>query len=156
MSLVENLINQISTQGLGGITKPQGFDLNDETFAKLLEKQMGQVENSQQSNMLGHMGAPAGFMIEPINGVDFAEAVQDQMEIIGENKYTFENDINSPIEIKDIDMSDYFTTLIKTATDNNSDFLNFAKKQASNAYGVFGKIFVEDMKDFVQDITSMV
>ena len=40
MSLVENLINQISTQGLSGITKPLGFDIEDDTFAKLLEKQM--------------------------------------------------------------------------------------------------------------------
>ena len=40
MSLVENLINQITTQGLGGITKPLGFDMNDDTFANLLEKQM--------------------------------------------------------------------------------------------------------------------
>ena len=40
MSLVENLINQISTQGLGGISKPLSFDLNDDTFANLLEKQM--------------------------------------------------------------------------------------------------------------------
>ena len=37
MSLVENLINQISTQGLGGITKPFGFDMNDDTFANLLD-----------------------------------------------------------------------------------------------------------------------
>ena len=155
MSLVENLINQISTQGLGGITKPQGFDLDDDTFAKLLEKQMNQVYNSTQSNLIGNLGAPAGFMIEPVNGIDFAEAVQDQMEILGENKYTFENDVNTPIEIKDIDMSDYFSSLIKTATDNNSDFLNFAKKQAAGAYGMFGKTFVEDMTDFVQDITAM-
>ena len=40
MSLVENLINQISTKELGGLTKPTGFDMDDDTFAKLLEKQM--------------------------------------------------------------------------------------------------------------------
>ena len=37
MSIVENLVNQISTKGLGGITKPFGFDMEDDTFAKLLE-----------------------------------------------------------------------------------------------------------------------
>ena len=29
MSLVENLINQISTKELGGISKPSGFDMNE-------------------------------------------------------------------------------------------------------------------------------
>lgn len=156
MSLVENLINQISTGELGGITKPQGFDLSDDTFAKLLEKKLNSTEEASSTNMLGNMGAPAGFMIEPMDGIDFSETVQDQMEILGETKYTYENTIDKPIEMKEVKIGDYFSTLLETASNNNSDFLNFAKRQASNAYSLFGKSYVTSMSDFVEDITSMI
>ena len=88
MSLVENLINQITTQGLGGITKPQGFDLEDDTFSKLLEKGLNAYNNEiQPTNTIGHMGAPAGLLIEPLEGTEFAETVQDQMEIVGDKTH---------------------------------------------------------------------
>ncbi len=155
MSLVENLINQISTNGLNGITNPLGnFDLNDDTFAKLLDKQLNSINNDTPSNFVGNFGMPAGLVIEPIDGTEFAETVQDQMEIIGENKLSREEYINQPIEFKDIDMGDYFSNLLKTGTNNNSNFMNFAKKNATNAYNVFSKNFVADMQDFVEDIAS--
>ena len=157
MSLVENLINQISTKELGGITKPTGFDMDDDTFAKLLEKQMDNSTTVSLDNSLGNMGMPAGFMIEPFEGVDFSETAQDQMEIIGENKLSKEEYINQPIEFKDIDMGDYFSNLIKSSSQaENNSFMNFAKRHATNAYGVFGRNFVDDMKDFVQDIASAI
>ena len=100
MSIVENLVNQISTQGLGGITKPLGFDMEDDTFAKLLEKQMSSTQEISSDNFIGSMGAPAGLVIEPLDGTNFADTVQDQMEIIGENKLSREEYINQPIEFK--------------------------------------------------------
>lgn len=155
MSLVENLINQISTGELGGITKPQGFDLSDDTFAKLLEKQLNSTQDTPPANTLGNMGAPAGFMIEPMEGIEFSETLQDQMEIIGETKYTYENTLDKPIEMKDIKLGDYFSTLLETATNNNSDFLNFARKQASSAYNLFGKSYVSDLREFASDLANM-
>ena len=154
MSLVENLINQITTQGMGGITKPLGFDMNDDTFAKLLNKQLNSSEEIGSNDIYNNLGAPAGLIIEPLDGVDYAETVQDQMEIIGENKLSKEEYINQPIEFKDIDLSDHFSKLLKFNTETNSDFLNFARKNATNAYNVFSKGFVEDMQDFVKDIAS--
>lgn len=154
MSLVENIVNQISTQGLGGITKPSEFGLDDDTFAKLLEKQLNSVKENSPSNFVGNFGAPAGLMIEPLEGTDFAETVQDQMESIGETKLTKEEYINQPIEFKDVDMGDYFSNLLKSNTDNNSDFMHFAKKHATNAYNVFSKTFVENIAEFAEDIAS--
>ena len=155
MSLVENLINQISTSGLNGITSPLGnFDLSDDTFSKLLDKQLNSAQENTPSNFVGNFGIPAGLMIEPLEGTDFAETVQDQMEIIGENKLSKEEYINQPIEFKDVDMGDYFSNLLKTQAETNSDFMNFARKNATNAYNVFSKNFVADMKDFVEDIAS--
>ena len=43
---------------------------------------------------------------------------------------------DSPFMIKDMDFGDYFSNLLKSPSDNNSQFMNFAKKQASNAYDV--------------------
>ena len=155
MSLVENLINQISTSGLNGITSPLGnIDLSDDTFSKLLDKQLNSVQENTPSNFVGNFGIPAGLMIEPLEGTDFAETVQDQMEIIGENKLSKEEYINQPIEFKDVDMGDYFSNLLKPQAETNSDFMNFARKNATNAYNVFSKNFVADMKDFVEDIAS--
>ena len=82
MSLVENLINQISTQGLGGITKPIGYDSSDDTFSKLLEKQLISANETLTNNFIGNMGIPAGLMIEPIDGIDFSEIAKDQLEIL--------------------------------------------------------------------------
>ena len=155
MSLVENLINQISTGELGGITKPQGFDLSDDTFAKLLEKQLNSAQETPTNTILGSMGAPAGFIIEPMEGIEFSEIAQDQIEALGETKYTFDNNLDKPIEMKDIKIGDYFSTLLETASKQNSDFLNFAKKQASSAYNIFGKSYVTNLSDFASDLASM-
>ena len=154
MSLVENLINQISTKGLGSITSPQGFDLDDDTFSKLLDKSMA---NSQQlpnvSNFVGEMGMPAGLIIEPLDGSDFANTVQDQMEILGQ-KIPNEPISTEPFEIKDISIGDYFSSLLKTETNENSDFMNFAKKQATNFYGLQSKNLILDTREFIQDVLT--
>lgn len=154
MSLVENIINQISTDGLGGITKPTGFDMDDVTFAKLLEKQIDSNNNISTINSLGEMGMPAGLVIEPLNGTEFAQTVQDQLESVGEVKLTNEVLEPEPFVMKDVNLGDYFSNVLKSS-DKNSDFMNFAKRQASNAYEIFGKSYITDMTDFVEDITSM-
>jgi hypothetical protein len=110
------------------------------------------------TNSVGQMGAPAGLIIEPLNATDsieHAEKVQDQMEALGDSVFK-ETGINSAIEIKDMDFGDYFSNLLKTPNDNNSQFMNFAKKQASNAYDAFRRNYVFDMQDFVKDVTSMI
>lgn len=155
MSLVENLINQISTQGLNGITNPLGgFDLNDDTFAKLLDKQLNSINETAPTNFVGTMGAPAGLMIEPIDGVEFAEAAQDQMELLGENKFSREEYVNQPIEFKELDFGDYFSNLLKTGTEAGSDFMNFARKQATGFYEMQAKDFVFDTKEFIQGVLN--
>ena len=70
------------------------------------------------------MGAPAGLIIEPLDGVNHAETVQDQMEIIGEKKLSRDEYINQPIEFKDIDLEDHFSKLLKLNSSSNSDFMN--------------------------------
>ena len=155
MSLVENLVSQIATQGLGGVTKPLGFDMEDDTFSKLLEKQMSTFTN-QPANTIGEMGVPAGMIIEPLDGTEFAETLQDQMEAVGETKFTKEPITTEAFEMKDIDMGDYYSKLLKASSEGNPDFMNFAKKHASNAYGLFGKSYITDVIDFAEDLASAI
>ena len=152
MSLVENIINQITTAG--GITKPQGFDLGDDTFAKVLEKASGANTVGMQDNLMGEMGSPAGLQIEPLEGVEHAEAAQDQIEAVGETKLV--NEVTEPIEIKDMNVGDYFSSLLKSDADNNSGLMDFAKKHATNAYDIFGRSYVTDVKELADDIASMI
>lgn len=154
MSLVENLINQISTNGIGGIANPQKFDLEDDTFSKILEKQMANLNNFDSTNTLGNMGVPTGLVIEPFEATDFSNTVQDQMEING-IKNPNDPVLVEPIEIKEINMDDYFSNLIKTSTENK-DFMNFAKKHATNAYDIFKRTYITDIKEFAQDLASMI
>lgn len=153
MSLVENLINQISTKELGGITKPSGFDVNDDTFAKLLEKELNSKLEETQSNIMGNLGVPAGFFIQPMDGIEFSQDVQDQLEAIGEVKLTNEVSTDSFV-MKELDMSDFFSNLLKASTNSNSEFMNFARKKAATSYEVFGKNFVSDLAEFVDDVAS--
>lgn len=156
MSLVENLLNQISTKELGGISKPIGFDMNDNTFAKLLEKELNTKIEEPKSNILNNLGIPAGFVVEPMEGVDFSGMVQDQLEALGETKITNEA-ISEPFEIKELDMGDFFSNMLKTSDNNsNNEFMNFAKKKATNSYQMFGKSFVSDLAEFVDDVASSI
>ena len=63
MSLVSSLVNantQIQAVGTGIQT---GLDVNDKTFADILEKQMG-IQPEEQQNIIQQLGAPAGFEIQ--------------------------------------------------------------------------------------------
>ena len=155
MSLIEHLVNQISTNELGGITKPSGFDMNDDTFSKLLEKELNAKAESIQENIIGNLGVPAGFFIEPFEGVEFSQNVQDQLEAISEKKVTNELPVE-PFEMKELDLGDFFSNMLKTSTNSNNDFMNFARKKATNSYENFGRNFVTDLAEFVDDVKSLI
>ena len=146
MSLVENLVNQISTNGLGGITKPQGFDLNDPTFDNLLQKVM---ENNAALNdklqILGNLGQPSGMIIEPFDKTAPIQPIGKKNNIDTE-----------PIQIKDVDMgNNYFSNLLKEAPQEHKSVMNVAQKLAASAYNTFGKNLVEDLSDFAKDVAAM-
>ncbi len=137
MSMLENIVGQIASTATGGLTKPQGFDLNDDTFAKLLMKASEIQPTEEQNNMFSNLGAPAGFEIEPLDAVQQAQNIE------------FNPD---DIEIKDLKISEnYFSNLLN----DNSNAMNLAKRHAANAYNLFGKGFVDTLGEFVGDAASM-
>lgn len=147
MSLVENFVNQISLQGLGGITKPNGFDLSDDTFAKLLEKSMQSSLQSQSvdSQSFG-LGIPAGMIIEPFEGTEPIQPLpqKNNIEALAET-----------VEIKDVDFGgDYFSNLVKNSSDDNSSIIGCVKKHAAVAYNVFGRGLVTNALELMQDATN--
>ena len=146
MSLVENLVNQISTNGLGGVTKPQGFDLNDDTFAKLLQdKMINETVLNDKLQALGTMGQPSGMIIEPLDGTAASQPIGNENNIQSE-----------PLEIKDVDTgTNYFSNLLKEAPQEHKILMNVAKKYASSAYNTFGRNLVEDIADFAKDLVAL-
>ena len=143
MSLVENLVNQITTKGLGGVTKPQGFDLNDSTFENLLQKAIGNgTELNDKLKILGDMGQPSGMIIEPFENSMTVKPIGQENYISAE-----------PIQIKDVDLgNNYFLNLLKDAPQEHKSLMNVAKRYAASAYNTFGKNLVEDLTDFAKDI----
>ena len=140
MSLVENLVNQISLPK-AGVTGLNGINLEDDVFAKLLEKQSEKLNSiNAQESMFGQLGMPAGFQIESIDGPS---------EIMSVNNI---QPTEQKIDIKDMDVGDFFSSLLN----DNKDVMRFAQKHASNAYQLFNKGFVEDIADFASDIAAKV
>ena len=138
---MENIAGQISTKGLGGITSPQGFDMSDDTFAKILNGKMINGAESSDNNKIVLFGAPAGFVIEPI------DAPQTTKEVKPIN--------TEEIQIKDIDLTDFFTNVIKNNSEDDKGIIDLAKKHAVNAYNTFAGKYVADLKDLISDTLAM-
>lgn len=160
-SIVSNLIEQISSSAVGGVNKSQNFDLEDMTFAKLLETQgLKLQEASNPSEALGQLGMPAGFQIESIDGADVDIETQDNYsnnKVDPRNNVTDISELDSnPNTVKSSE-ENFFSSLLNEHSQNtNSKMFNFALKHAANLYGLSGKSVVNDLSDFVTDISGMV
>lgn len=143
MSLVENLISQISSSSIGGAFKPQSFDMNDLTFANLLGKQLNSLAENAQADITKQLGAPAGMIIEPFDNSSITEVSETQKT----------EDSPDTIKIQDLKTDNFFSTLL--SNDSNNNVMNYAKKHATNAYNVFSKSYVSSLSDFVGDITAL-
>ena len=158
MSLVSNFIGGISSSQFGNaLGVSNNFDLNDSTFADILNKQMETQPTQEPQNILGQLGIPAGFQID---GIDFAETALDQIEAVGEKigieKEDFNNlfDTNKDNEITTSEVATFFTSLLEkntTGQENRSELFDFAQKQASNMYNKFAKSMVTTLEEFVTD-----
>lgn len=137
MSALGNIVSQISSAAIGGNIKPQGFDLNDDTFEKLLMKASEVSPVNEIDNRFSNLGVPAGF----------------QIELLGETNSTPAIEFNpQDIEIKDLNVSENsFSGLM----DRNPNLINFAKIHAANAYNIFSKNFVDTLSEFVSDTASI-
>ena len=141
MSLVENIINQISSNKLNG-SGPLSLDLNDDTFSKILDKQFANnAEQKNITNMLGEIGIPAGLNMEfPDGQMNFSTFDINNMNANYEN-----------IDLVDLDIGSGFASLLN----EKSDYYKLAQKHATNVYNAFSKSFVDDLSEFVTSTSSM-
>jgi len=166
MSLVSGLINGIASSGIAGrSTVTPDFDLNDSTFSDLLNKQLNIQTGGNTSgiDMLGSLGMPAGMQIE---GVDFSEKVQDQMEAFGEEIKTegTENstnpfDMNKDGNVTVSETMDFITSLLDNDSAGyniRSGLYNFAKRQAANFYSKYSGNVVTNLSEFVNDVKELI
>ena len=169
MSLVSNFVGNISSIGLNnGVSSTPSFDLNDTTFSELLEKQLNkssQVQNSS-TNLIDGLGMPPGIQIENLDGTDFTETAQDQVEAVGEKIDTTETDnttnpfdMNNDGDVTTSEVVTFFSSLL----DNNSqgqnarsELFDFAKKQAADFYNKYSKNVVSNLTELVDDIKRVV
>ena len=163
MSLISNAINGIGNN-LGGIKATPDFNLDDSTFADLLEKQLLNKIDSQENNTITGLGMPAGFQIENLDGTEFSETAQDQMEAIGEKINIEENNISNPFDMDhngDVtghEAISFFSSLLNSDTKGNnarSELFDFAKKQAANFYNKYSKTVVYNISELAADVKSL-
>ncbi len=164
MSLISNAISGIGNN-LGGIKATPDFNLDDSTFADLLEKQLQNKIDSQENSTITGLGMPAGFQIENLDGSEFSETAQDQMEAIGEKINIEENNISNPFDMDnngDVtghEAISFFSSLLNNDTkgDNaRSELFDFAKKQAAEFYNKYSKTVVNNLNEFATDIKSII
>jgi len=166
MSLVSGFISGITSSGIGGSNAASlnyGFD--DNSFSDLLEKQMNVKADGDANNinMLGSLGMPAGMQID---GIDFSEKVQDQMEALGEEiktEYAANNanpfDMNKDGNVTLSETADFFTTLLDNdpaGQNARSGLYNYAKQQATNFYSKYSGNVVTNLSEFVNDIKELI
>ena len=170
MSLVSNFIGGIGfnpgINGNNGVTSQ--FDLNDTTFAELLEKQLSNnINNQTQSdNIIDGLGMPPGIQIENIDGTEFSNTAQDQAEAVGEKINTTETDnAANPFDMDkngDVTTSEvvtFFSSLLGNNSQGQnarSELFDFAKKQATDFYNKYSKNAVSNLTDLVDDIKRVV
>ena len=160
MSLVSNFVGGIGINPNGGVSgiTPQ-FDLDDTTFSDLLEKQLNVKPGEESANLFGSLGMPAGMQID---GIDFAEKAQDQLEALGDEIKT-ENtnmfDLNKDGDVTTSEAVTFFTSLL----DNNAqgqnarpELFDFARKQASNFYNKYSRDVITSVNEFVDDIKDKI
>ncbi len=162
MSLVSNFVGNISSSGIAGLKQNQSFDLSDNTFSDLLEKQMQAESTENTNNIFASLGMPAGMQIESI---DFSKKDINQTSSIIEstdiNKIENTNpiDLDSNNQITTSEAVTFFTSLLsnnQNGIEARSELFDFAKKQASNFYNQHSRSVVTDIQEFVEDIHELI
>lgn len=149
MSLVSNFIGAIPANFNSQGESQQNYDLGDNTFSNLLEKQI-RTQNDIQNNLFSSIGVQTGIG-DGINIQDLISTVNNSQDIA--SQYT---------EIKDrmlgsTEMIAYLTKPFDTNTsaENNHGLINFAKKQAANFYNKCASNVITDLTEFVEDTLKL-
>ncbi|MBR1373836.1 hypothetical protein IJ750_05270 [bacterium] len=90
MSLASNIVSSILSNQISGKSGiSQILDLNDKTFADILEKQFNIQVTPKTENTPGSFGVPAGMLIQDISNI-----VNGSDNINGSHSYSCMSDFN--------------------------------------------------------------
>ncbi len=158
MDLVSNYIGELSSlksgKKEGGIDS--NLDLNDSTFANMLEKQLNKIEdNSNNVEQIGNLGIPAGINIGDFDGNVPQFGIDNGVKPINETESSALKRFDNPKEFSTSEILTFFPSLFDskpslTETQNNGLF-DFERKLAATSYGQYARNIVTDLTEFVTD-----
>ena len=146
MNLVQNFAGEISASMFGG--NSQGinpkFDMEDNTFENLLEKQ---IQNGAKENNIYNI--PAGLNIGDVDGYDSIMNSVKSLDSAEAGKFN-NNEKYTTSEVLTFFPSVFDSKPTLTDTTNNGLF-DFERKMAANLYGKGARNIVTDISEFVTD-----
>lgn len=165
MDLVSNFVGSISPNMFGGNNQSvtSNVDLQDKTFADMLEEQINKEMEQDKTGFADRLGLPGGIYIGDFDGLrpsfDLKAETAEQIKPVNE----FENaDFLNYKDIKDMSSSEVLT-FFKSIFDNkpsitdtsNSSLFEFERKTAANQYNKYSKSVVTDLSEFVSDALNL-
>ncbi len=157
MDLVSNLASTMLSKAIEGNSTEttSQVDLNDKTFANLLDKQLNNNLEQNGQNFINTLGIPS------ISGLDLGDLDGHKINELTEVKPvdSFDkNMFNKYNSGKDFSMEEVLTlfnpvfetkpTMADTA---NSGLFDFERKTAANQYSKYAKNIVTNLSEFVSD-----
>ena len=150
--MASNYIGLVSSAQLGGekINPSKYFDIDDKTFSDILNKQL-QFKDANDTSWLSIMG------YNPVqNG---AMNIQDMILSSRKTNDLFQNNVINPDEkITTSEMITFLSSPFDThnkMNQSNSNFMDFARKQATNSYTKCASNVVTGLTEFVQDTLKL-
>lgn len=158
MDLVSNFVGAISPSMFGNNTQniTPIFDLDDNSFSDILEKQMTKEIEKNKPNFIDKLGLSNGINIGDLDGrIIEKDNTFDAVNSVNKYEKTDFNNLNNPKDLSTSEVLTFFNSLFEskpTLTDTvNSGLFDFERKIAANQYGKYAKNIVTDLSEFVTD-----
>jgi len=157
MDLVSNLASTMLAKAIEGNSTEttSQVNLNDKTFANLLDKQLNNQLEQNGQNLVNNLGIPY------ISGIDMGDL--DGHNISQLNKIqpvdSYNKDLFNKYESgKDFSMEEVLTLFNplfdskpSMADNSNSGLFDFERKTAASQYSKYAKNIITDLSEFVTD-----
>ena len=157
MDLVSNLASTMLSKAIEGNQEVTSqVDLNDNTFANMLDKQLNNQLEQNGQNFIETLGIPS------ISGIDLGEldghnleshfnAIKpvDDLEVDQQAKFNSGKDFSME-EVLTL-FNPLFESKPTMADTANSGLFDFERKTAANQYSKYAKNIITDISEFVTD-----
>ena len=158
MDLVSNLANTVLSKAMEGASQENTaqFDLNDNTFSNLLDKQLNNQLEQNGKNFIDNLGIPSisGINLSEFDGHNFGQQ-SDLVKPVSEFDNAQSEKFNSGKDFSMEEVLTLFNPLFESkptmAETTNNGLFDFERKTAANLYNRYAKNIVTDLSEFVSD-----